>query len=143
RTMMPGQPLNSAGVNDPKLTEMLRLQRRTFDEKKRRDLIFDIQRHAAHHAYYLYDASQKVVSAWEPYVKNYGPNNGFDYGGRLMAARVHRSAEGAGGPARAVTRPRKPRAPPDGSGGRGWTPPMGGRKGPPVGGRATSVRART
>jgi peptide/nickel transport system substrate-binding protein len=90
RTLMPGQPLNAAGVNDAKLTEMLRLQRRTFDEKKRRDLIFDIQRHAAHHAYYLYDASQKVVSAWEPYVKNYGPNNGFDYGGRMMAVWLDR-----------------------------------------------------
>jgi peptide/nickel transport system substrate-binding protein len=90
RTLMPGQPLNAAGVNDPKLTEMLRLQRRTFDEKKRRDLIFDIQRHVAHHAYYLYDASQKVVSAWEPYVKNYGPNNGFDYGGRMVAVWLDR-----------------------------------------------------
>jgi hypothetical protein len=28
---MPGQPLNAAGVDDPKLTEMIRLQRRTFD----------------------------------------------------------------------------------------------------------------
>jgi len=90
RSLMPGQPLNSAGVNDAKLTEMLRLQRRTFDEKKRRELIFDIQRHVAHHAYYLYDASQKVVSAWEPYVKNYGPNNGFDYGGRMMAVWLDR-----------------------------------------------------
>jgi len=90
RTFTPGQPLNAAGVDDPKLTEMLRLQRRTFDEKKRRDLIFDIQRHAAHNAYYLYDASQRVVSAWEPYVKNYGPNNGFDYGGRMMAVWLDR-----------------------------------------------------
>ena len=32
------------------------------------------------------DGSVKVVSAWEPYIKNYMPNNGFDYGGRLMAA---------------------------------------------------------
>jgi len=29
-THLPGSPLNIAGVNDPKLTEMLRLQRRTF-----------------------------------------------------------------------------------------------------------------
>src|SRR4029453_16015780 len=90
RSLMPGQPLNSAGVNDPKLTEMLRLQRRTFDEKKPPDIIFDIQRHAAHHAYYLSDSSQKVVSAWEPHVKNYGPNNGFDYGGRMMAVWLDR-----------------------------------------------------
>jgi hypothetical protein len=32
----------------------------------------------------------KVVSAWEPYVKNWGPNNGFDYGGRMMAAWLDR-----------------------------------------------------
>src|SRR5262249_6019265 len=30
---LPGSPQNTAGVNDPKLTEMLKLQRRTFDEK--------------------------------------------------------------------------------------------------------------
>jgi len=86
RTFMPEQPLNAGGVNDPKLTEMIRLQRRTPDERKRRDIIYDIQRHVAHQAYVLYDASQKVVSAWEPYVKGFTPNNGFDYGGRLMAA---------------------------------------------------------
>jgi peptide/nickel transport system substrate-binding protein len=84
--LMPGQPLNSAGVNDGRLVEMIKLQRRTADPAKRRDIVWDIQRHVAHHAYYLYDASQKVVSAWEPYVKNFAPNNGFDYGGRLMAA---------------------------------------------------------
>jgi len=27
---------------------------------------------------------------WEPYVKNWGPNNGYDYGGRLMAAWLYR-----------------------------------------------------
>jgi peptide/nickel transport system substrate-binding protein len=37
RAFTPGQPLNSAGVNDPKLTEMIQLQRRTFDVAKRRD----------------------------------------------------------------------------------------------------------
>ena len=31
---MPGEPLNSSGVNDPKLTEMIKLQRRTFDEQE-------------------------------------------------------------------------------------------------------------
>ena len=84
-SLMPGQPLNSAGVNDGRLAEMIKLQRRTTDPVKRRDIMWDIQRHVAHQAYYLYDASQKVVSAWEPYVKNFAPNNGFDYGGRLMA----------------------------------------------------------
>ena len=65
---------------------MIQLQRRTFDERKRRDIVYDIQRHTAQQAYYLFGSSAKVVSAWEPYVKNWGPNNGFDYGGRMMAA---------------------------------------------------------
>ena len=90
RACMPGQPLNAAGVDDPRLTEMIKLQRRTADPAKRRDIIWDIQRHVAHHAYYLYDASQKVVSAWEPYVRNWAPNNGFDYGGRMLAAWLDR-----------------------------------------------------
>jgi peptide/nickel transport system substrate-binding protein len=86
RPFMPGQPLNTVGVNDAKLTEMIQLQRRTFDERKRREIVYDIQRHTAQQAYYLFGSSAKVVSAWESYVKNWGPNNGFDYGGRMMAA---------------------------------------------------------
>lgn len=84
---LPGQALNTAGVNDPRLTEMIQLQRRTFDERKRREIIYDIQRHLSQQAYYLYvSPSAKVVSAWEPYVKNFSPNISLDYGGRLMIA---------------------------------------------------------
>jgi peptide/nickel transport system substrate-binding protein len=83
---MPGQPLNSSGVNDPKLTEMIRLQRRTFDVTKRREIVYDIQRYLAEQMYYHYDPSVSTVSAWEPYVKNFAPNIGHDYGGRLMVA---------------------------------------------------------
>ena len=82
---MPGQSLNVLGVNDPKLTEMIKLQRQTFDVSKRRQVIYDIQRYAAEQAYLLSNGSVKVVTAWEPYIKNFGPNNGFDFGGRLMA----------------------------------------------------------
>jgi len=85
RTYMPGQPLNVLGVNDPKLTDMINLQRRTFDVAKRKQIVFDIQRYLAEQAYFGVDGAVKVVSAWEPYIKNYMPNNGFDYGGRLMA----------------------------------------------------------
>jgi len=88
---MPGSPLNMAGVNDPKLTDMLKLQRRTFDEKKRREIIYDIQRLCSQQAYYLYvSPSAKVLSAWEPYVKNFSPNISLDYGGRLMIAWLDR-----------------------------------------------------
>ncbi|MET0851758.1 MAG: ABC transporter substrate-binding protein [Candidatus Rokuibacteriota bacterium] len=85
--LLPGAPQNVAGVNDPKLTEMIRLQRRTFDERKRRDILWDIQRHFAQQAYLLLvSPSARVVSAWEPYVKNFAPNISLDYGGRLMIA---------------------------------------------------------
>ena len=83
---LPGQLLNSAGVNDPKLNELIRLQRRTFDVTRRRAILYDIQRYLAEQTYYLYGPSGKVISAWEPYVKNFMPNLGNDYGGRLMAA---------------------------------------------------------
>ncbi|HEU5191639.1 MAG TPA: ABC transporter substrate-binding protein [Methylomirabilota bacterium] len=86
RYYLPGQPLNAAGVNDPKLTDMIKLQRRTFDVAKRKGLIYDIQRYVAQQAYLLFGPSVGAVAAWEPYVKNFGPNIGHDYGGRLMAA---------------------------------------------------------
>jgi peptide/nickel transport system substrate-binding protein len=85
RVYVPEQPFNVMPVNDPKLTEMIKLQRRTFDVAKRRQIVFDIQRYAAEAGYFGVDWSVKVVSAWEPYIKNYMPNNGFDFGGRLMA----------------------------------------------------------
>src|SRR5262249_56476945 len=83
---MPAEPLNSSGVDDPKLTEMIKLQRRTLDTAKRREIVFDIQRYLAEQVYYAYDGSVTTVSACEPYVKNFAPNLGHDYGGRLMAA---------------------------------------------------------
>jgi peptide/nickel transport system substrate-binding protein len=87
---MPGQILNASGVNDPKLTEMIRQQRRVFDVRKRRELIHDIQRYCAQQVYHLYGPSVNSVAAWEPYVKNFGPNVGPDHGGRLVAAWLDR-----------------------------------------------------
>jgi len=87
---LPGQRPNSSGVNDPKLTEMIGLQRRTPDAVKRRDIIWDIQRYLAEQVYYLYGPSARVVAAWEPHVRNFAPNLGNDYGGRLMAAWLDR-----------------------------------------------------
>ena len=87
---VPGQITNASGVNDPKLTEMIRLQRRTLDVRKRRDIVYDVQRYCAQQCYMLYGPSVNAVSAWEPYVKNFAPNIGIDYGGRLMAAWLDR-----------------------------------------------------
>lgn len=83
---MPGMPTNAGGVNDPKLTEMIRLQRRTFDRTRRRQVLYDIQRYLSQQAYYLYGPSVVAVAAWERGVKNFAPNVGDDYGGRLLAA---------------------------------------------------------
>jgi len=87
---IPGELFNSAGVDDPKLTEMIKLQRHTLDVAKRREIVYDIQRYLAEQVYYAYDPSYITVSAWEPYVKNFAPNLGHDYGGRLMAAWLDR-----------------------------------------------------
>jgi ABC-type transport system substrate-binding protein len=83
---MPGHPLNAGGVDDPKLTTMIRAQRQTFDAGKRREIVHDIQRHLAEQVYYQYGPSVSAVAAWAPYVKNFAPNIGHDYGGRLMVA---------------------------------------------------------
>jgi peptide/nickel transport system substrate-binding protein len=85
--LLPGRAQNVAGVNDGKLSDMIIQQRRTFDEKKRREIIYDIQRYFSQQAYHLFvSPSARVIGAWEPYVKNFMPNVGNDYGGRLMAA---------------------------------------------------------
>jgi ABC-type transport system substrate-binding protein len=62
RYHMPGQITNASGVNDPKVTEMIQLQRRTFDVAKRREIIYDIQRHLSQHVYHLYGPSSIAVA---------------------------------------------------------------------------------
>ena len=61
--LLPGRPQNTAGVNDPKLNEMIKLQRRTFDESKRREIVYDIQRYLSEQAYYLYVSPSARVSS--------------------------------------------------------------------------------
>ena len=87
---LPESPLNILGVNDSRLTDMIRLQRRTFDVAKRRDIIWDVQRYVAEQGYFGVNGSARVVSAWDAHVRNFMPNNGYDYGGRLMAAWIAR-----------------------------------------------------
>jgi peptide/nickel transport system substrate-binding protein len=90
RFFIPGQVLNAGGVDDSKLTDMIKLQRRTMDAKKRRDIVWDIQRYIAQHAYVLYGPSVNALAGWDAHVKNFGPNFGFDYGGRLMVSWIDR-----------------------------------------------------
>jgi peptide/nickel transport system substrate-binding protein len=76
---------NLSHVNDPKLTAMLKEQRRTKDLAARKQLIFDIQRYAAEQQYYVYTSSVMITSSWQPYVKHFAPNLTFDYGSRVAA----------------------------------------------------------
>ena len=81
----PDQPRNSGHINDPTLTAMLKEARRTKDVEARKKLIFDIQRYAGEQQYYVYTISWMWTGSWQPYVKHYAPNLGFDYGSRTAA----------------------------------------------------------
>jgi peptide/nickel transport system substrate-binding protein len=86
----PEELKNQSHINDPVVADMLVRQRRTLDVAKRRELIFDIQRHLAKQQYYVQMPSQVYIGIWDGALKNYAPNMGYDYGGRLMAAWLER-----------------------------------------------------
>ncbi|MBI5628327.1 MAG: ABC transporter substrate-binding protein [Candidatus Rokubacteria bacterium] len=86
----PDELKNQSHINDPVVADMLVRQRRTFDVAKRREIIFDIQRHLSKQQYYVQIPSGVYVAVWDGALKNYGPNLGYDYGGRLMAAWLDR-----------------------------------------------------
>ena len=83
---LPEESKNQSHVNDPVLTDLIQNSTRTLDEKKRREIVNDFQRHAAKQVYYLRINSQVYQAALDPALTNFGPNLGYDYGGRLMAA---------------------------------------------------------
>jgi peptide/nickel transport system substrate-binding protein len=78
-------PTNIGHVNDPTLTAMVQAQRRIQDLAARKQLIMDIQRYVAEQQYRVYLISAMVTDSWQPYVKNYAPNQTFDVGGRAAA----------------------------------------------------------
>ena len=85
-----GEPRNRSHVNDPVLDDLLVRQRRTADLKQRREVIHQIQRHLAKQQYYVHAPSGTYIAVWDPAVKKYGPNLGYDYGGRLITAWLDR-----------------------------------------------------
>jgi peptide/nickel transport system substrate-binding protein len=85
RTFAADSSWNAGHLNDPKLTAMLKEQRRTKDIEARRKIIYDIQRYAAEQQYFVYLNVVVVTASWAPYVKNYSPNITFDYGSRAAA----------------------------------------------------------
>ena len=86
----PGEQKNQSHVNDPVVTDFLVRQRRTFDLAKRREIIAELQRYLATQQYYVQLPSGVYVAVWDGALKNYGPNLGYDYGGRLTAAWLDR-----------------------------------------------------
>jgi peptide/nickel transport system substrate-binding protein len=86
----PGEPKNQSHINDPVVADMLVRQRRTIDAAKRREVVWEIQRYLAKQQYYVTMPSAGLVSVWEGALKNYGPNIGYDLGGRLTAAWLDR-----------------------------------------------------
>jgi ABC-type transport system substrate-binding protein len=72
------------------LDDLLVRQRRAMDGKARREIINDIQRHLAKQQYYVHAPSQSYIAVWDGALKNYGPNLGYDYGGRLITAWLDR-----------------------------------------------------
>jgi ABC-type transport system substrate-binding protein len=86
----PGELKNQSHINDPVVADLLVRQRRTFDLAKRRELVHEIQRQLAKQQYYTQLASGIYIGVWEGALKNYAPNLGYDYGGRLAAAWLDR-----------------------------------------------------
>jgi ABC-type transport system substrate-binding protein len=87
---VPGEPKNQSQINDPVVTDMIVRQRRTFELGKRREVIHEMQRYLAKQQYYVQIPSGIYVAVWDGALKNYGPNVGYDYGGRLVAAWLDR-----------------------------------------------------
>ena len=85
-----GEPRNRSHVNDPVLDDLLARQRRTSDVKARREVINEIQRYLAKQQYYVHAPTGKYIAVWDGALKNYGPNLGYDYGGRVREAWLHR-----------------------------------------------------
>ena len=86
----PGEPRNQSHINDPVLADLLVRQRRTFELPKRKELVNEIQRYLAKQQYYITTNSGVYVCVWDGALQNYGPNIGYDYGGRLVAAWLNR-----------------------------------------------------
>ncbi len=87
---MAGELKNQSHVNDPVLGDLLIRQRRTADVAKRREVLHEIQRYVAKQQYYVYAPSGVYIGVWDGALKNYVPNLGYDWGGRVSAAWLDR-----------------------------------------------------
>jgi peptide/nickel transport system substrate-binding protein len=86
----PEETKNQSHIADRTLADMLIRQRKVFDVARRKELILEIQKYLLKQQYYVQLPSGVYVAVWENALKNYGPNLGYDYGGRLQAAWLDR-----------------------------------------------------
>ena len=71
-------------------TDLLVRQRRTAEVAKRRELVNELQRYLVTRQHDLPLPSAIAVDVWDGALRNYDPNLGDDYGGRLQAAWLER-----------------------------------------------------
>lgn len=75
---------NHAGINDPKLTEMLEKQAVTLDKAARKTLISDIQRYVGEQCYYAFGSTAENVIVTQPWVKNFNFQTDYGRGGEFL-----------------------------------------------------------
>jgi peptide/nickel transport system substrate-binding protein len=75
---------NHAGVNDPKLTEMIEKQMRTVDKAERKKIIFDIQRYLAEQMYYPPNTAYYRSLGVQSYVRDMFPWSDYGFGAENM-----------------------------------------------------------
>jgi|SoiMethySBSTD1v2_1073268.scaffolds.fasta_scaffold762409_2 hypothetical protein len=61
-----------------------------YNLEARKQIIFAIQRYVAEQQYKVYLACHMLTGSWQPYVKNYAPNQTLDFGGRAAALWLER-----------------------------------------------------
>src|SRR6266850_1960682 len=87
----PEAPWNRSHVNDAELNKLLLAQRREMDPKKRREIVYEIQRHLADKVYYVDLPMYPRYISHPPYVKGFKHHDGYDLGRRLTFTWIDRA----------------------------------------------------
>ncbi len=80
----PSGTRNHAGVNDPKLTQMIERQMRTLDKADRKKQIFEIQRYLAEQMYYPPGAAGMATFGLAPWVRDFYPVSDYGRGAEVI-----------------------------------------------------------
>ncbi|MGI8691213.1 MAG: ABC transporter substrate-binding protein [Thermomicrobiales bacterium] len=75
---------NHAGINDPKLTDMVEKQSVALDKADRKKIIFDIQRYTGEQQYYVIGPVGNTSVVAQPWVKNLNIESDYARGGEFV-----------------------------------------------------------